>query len=150
MRPVSTQSTSLPAKLFAAISAQSRSSPVSSSTQQHAASRTKAQSSMALVYPQAADLYAVDDMISLEPIGASQAVAFSVLPELPAGLCMNPYTGLISGRPAQTCAEGYKITAWSDDDTSVACMLSLRIEPGSAQPALQRHLSTSTCGSFEN
>lgn len=91
-----------------------------------------------LAYPEAGS-YTIGDEIILQPVVAQNVVAFSVEPYLPAGLALDPYTGVISGRALEAVAEKvYKVTAWSDDDDCSACVLTLQIEPPPQQVALDQ------------
>lgn len=81
----------------------------------------------AVAYP-GSHVYAAGQEVILVPTGARGAIAFTVLQDLPAGLRLHPYTGVIGGIPVEATSEAsYKVTAWSDDDECTACELTMQI-----------------------
>jgi len=66
-----------------------------------------------LCYPSASDDYVVGEEALLEPqLASGVCTTFSVEPELPDGLQLDPKTGIISGSPsAATKLQTYKVTA---------------------------------------
>lgn len=88
------------------------------------------------------NVFAVGDNVNLEAAGAAQAVGFTVVPGLPAGLSLNPYTGTIDGCPKEATAEVFcKVTAWDETDGHMSCEVVIRIVPQSSQLGLNRRLS---------
>mmetsp|Transcript_43475 Transcript_43475/g.81642 ORF Transcript_43475/g.81642 Transcript_43475/m.81642 type:complete len:1130 (+) Transcript_43475:102-3491(+) len=66
-------------------------------------------------YPEASALYPLLRKMSLEPRVDGHVAEFSVQPELPAGLTLDPKTGIISGMPTANSEETkYEVTARND------------------------------------
>merc|ERR1719375_592360 len=80
-----------------------------------------------LSYPNLDDLYEVGEEVNLEPEVEGGAETWTVEPELPAGLILDPQTGTISGKPEVTAEEATYVVTASNDAGGTSTMLTFGV-----------------------